>query len=394
MLWWIAFFNYADRQAVFSVFPLLQQELHLSAVQLGMLGSSFALVYGLFAPLAGAIVDRVRRVSAVLWGLQVWSIVCGATALSRSFGQLLLFRGAEGLGESFYFPASMSLIGDYHSPATRSRAMGLHQTSVYIGTIAGGYFAGRIGMQYGWRWSFVIFGAFGIVLGIALRRFLIEPQRAHAAATSADNLAAIRAIFSSPPAVCQMAAFCCANFVAMVLLSWMPKFLFEKFHLNLAAAGLTATLFVQLASMAASPLGGWLADRFSLRSRRGRLLVQSIGVFCGAPCVALCGLTSSITVLIAALTAWGFFKGLYDANIFASLYDVIPEEARGSAAGWMNTVGWLGGGATAPIIIGIIAENRGLGPAIALASVIYLCAGAALVAAILLTGRKKGAIYA
>src|SRR5947209_15337078 len=138
MLWGIAFFNYADRQAIFSVFPLLEKELHLGTVELGLLGSSFAITYGLLAPFAGAIVDRVRRVAAILWGLYVWSVICVATAASRTFGQLLGFRAAEGLGETLYFPASMSLISAWHTAETRSRAMGLHQTSVYIGTIAGG----------------------------------------------------------------------------------------------------------------------------------------------------------------------------------------------------------------------------------------------------------------
>ena len=87
MLWWIAFFNYADRQAIYSVFPLLAREFHLSDTQLGMLGSSFAWVYGITAPFAGSIVDRVRRKTAILTGLQVWSVVCMATAMSRNCEQ-------------------------------------------------------------------------------------------------------------------------------------------------------------------------------------------------------------------------------------------------------------------------------------------------------------------
>src|SRR6478609_8076584 len=177
MLWWISFFNYADRQAIFSVFPLLQREMHLSTFQLGLLASSFAWVYGLSAPFAGSIVDRVRRKSAILGGLHTWSIICMATALSRNFTHLFAFRAAEGLGETFYFPASMSLVSDYHGKETRSRALGIHQTSVYVGTIAGGFFAGLIGQNYGWRWSFVVFGGMGVVLGIFLKRYLVEPKR-------------------------------------------------------------------------------------------------------------------------------------------------------------------------------------------------------------------------
>ncbi len=144
MLWAISFFNYADRQAIFSVFPLLQKSLHLSSTQLGLLGSSFALVYGICSSFAGLVVDRVRRKTAILGGLSLWSLICMATGMFSNFRALLLLRGAEGLGETFYYPASMSLISDYHGTATRSRAIGLHQTSVYIGTIAGGFFAGLI----------------------------------------------------------------------------------------------------------------------------------------------------------------------------------------------------------------------------------------------------------
>jgi MFS family permease len=394
MLWWISFFNYADRQAIFSVFPLLEKEMGLSPVELGLLGSSFAWTYGLGAPLAGYVVDRVRRKTAILAGLHIWSLICALTALSRNFRQLLFFRAAEGLGETFYFPASMSLISDYHGKATRSRAMGLHQTSVYIGTIGGGFFAGLIGQYQGWRWSFLVFGVLGILLGFVLARWLHEAPRG-AADRSELGVSGparplriplrefLRTLGRTPSALLLLGAFLCANFVAVVLLSWMPKFLHDRFGMSLAMAGLTATVFVQLASMVGAPLGGWMADTLRRRTPRGRPLVQALGVLGGAPFVALCGLTPSVAVLGIALTAWGLFKGLYDANIFASVYDVIRPEARGTAAGFMNCVGWLGGGGTAPVIIGLIAQRESLGLAIALASTVYVLAGLLLLAAAL-----------
>ena len=385
MLWWIAFFNYADRQAIFSVLPLLEKEMGLSPVQLWLLGSSFAWAYGLSAPLAGIIVDRVRRKMAILGGLHIWSIICVATAVSRNFGHLLFFRAAEGLGETFYFPASMSLVSDYHGKETRSRALGLHQTSVYIGTIGGGFFAGLIGQHYGWRWSFIVFGTLGIVLGVVLHRYLIEPERGAADLDHhAERIpihAFLRIVWSTPTALLLMAAFLCSNFVAVVLLSWMPKFLYDKFGLSLAMAGFAATVFVQLASMVGSPLGGWIADWLRARTAAGRIAVQACGVLCGAPFVVLCGQTQSVAWLIVALVAWGLFKGIYDANIFASVFDVIRPEARGTAAGFMNMVGWLGGGGTAPVVIGYIAQASSLSFAISAAAVVYVAAGILLITA-------------
>jgi len=392
MLWAIACFNYADRQAVFSVFPLLERDFGLSTVQLGLLGSSFAWAYGLSGPVAGMVVDRIERRTAVLAGLQLWSFICAATATAVTFPQLVAFRAAEGLGETIYFPGSMSLISDYHGPRTRSRAMGLHQTSVYIGTIAGGYFAGKIGQVYGWRWSFLVFGGLGMALGVVLYRSLIEPQRG--ALEGGSQARPARSIFwrtllRTPSAMLLMVAFMCANFVAVVLLTWMPKYVHDAFHMDLAMSGLTATLYVQLASLVGALMGGWFADALRNRSLRGRIAVQLIGVLGGAPFVLLCGWTKSVAWLIVALTAWGLFKGLYDANIFASLFDVVAPEFRGTAVGTMNALGWLAGGGSAPLAIGWIASKTGLGAAIGAASVVYLAAAAMLIGAMILMPKPE-----
>jgi len=400
MLWCISFFNYADRQAIFSVFPLLEREMHLTPVQLGLLGSGFAWVYGLAAPLAGIVVDRARRKTVILGGLHAWSVICLATVVSRNFTHLFLFRAAEGLGETFYFPASTSMLSDYHGSLTRSRALGLHQTAVYMGTIGGGFFAGLIAEAYGWRWSFVVFGGLGVLLGVVLTRFLVEPPRGAADAAEGRRTglhnerpalsfgAFLRLVGRTPTLLCLLGAFMCANFVAVVLLSWMPKFLYDRFHMGLAMSGLTATVFVQLASMAGAPVGGWLADLWRRRSPRGRMAVQTVGVLGGAPFVVLCGMTASVATLVVSLTLWGFFKGLYDANIFASAFDVVPPEARGRTAGFMNMIGWLAGGGSAPIAIGVIAERISLGAALALASLVYVAAAALLIAGMMMV--KQG----
>jgi MFS family permease len=378
--------------ALSSVVPLLQSEMRLNAVRIGWLGSAFAWTYGLCSPLAGYLVDRVRRKSAILSGLYVWSVICVATALCKNFWQLFAFRAAEGLGETIYYPASTALISAYHGKSTRSRALGIHQTSVYIGTIAGGFFAGYIGQYYGWRLSFVVFGGLGILLGLAIHRWVIEPEgncedgEESALGEPAENAARmplsefLRMLRSNPTALFLMAAFLCANYVAVVLLVWMPAFVFEKFRLSLSMAGMTATIYVQLASMVGAPLGGWLADLLRKRTPAGRMLVQAFGVLGGAPFVLLCAQTRSLIWLSVALSAWGLCKGLYDANIFASLFDVILPEARGTAAGFMNMVGWLGGG-SAPVVIGSLAEHYDFSWAISSVAGVYLIAAVLLGAA-------------
>jgi MFS family permease len=387
LLWLVCFFSYADRQAFFSIFPLLQKQMKLTTVQLGLLGSSFAVVYGLGGPFAGFLVDRIRRKTAVLGGLELWSVVCLLSALSRDFFQLLIFRAAEGIGECIYYPAALSMISDYHGKRTRSRAMGILQTSVYAGTVGGGYWAGLMAQLHGWRSALFVFGALGCLLGLALIRVLREPVRGSADLESdASQLTAplpsmplsfraINSLLGIKSLLSLTAVFACANFVAMVLLAWMPMYLYSRFHLSLSMAAFDAAVYPQVASMGGSVCGGYLADRLAERSRRGRVWVQCAGALAGMPFVVLCGLSGSLMLVIVALICWGFFKGIYDSNIFASAFDVVPVESRGTVSGLMNCVGWLLGGGIAPVLVGSLAVYVTLGNAIALSATLYAVAG-------------------
>ncbi len=393
LLWMVCFFGYADRQAFFSIFPLLQKEMKLTTVQLGLLGSSFAVVYGLGGPFAGFVVDRIRRKSAVLGGLQLWSIICVLSALSRNFFQLLIFRGAEGVGETIYYPAALSMVSDYHGKRTRSRAMGILQTGVYAGTVGGGYWAGVMAQRHGWRTAIFVFGALGCLLGLGLVRLLREPVRGssdpdYGAGQSRGQPAqvgaplpfrAIGSLLRIKSLLALMAAFASANFVALVLLAWMPMYLYSRFHLSLGMAAFDAAVYPQGASMAGSLCGGYLADMFAEHNRRGRIWVQCVGVMAGAPFVALCGLSESLILANLSLICWGFFKGIYDSNIFAAAFDVVPAENRGTVSGLMNCVAWLLGGGIAPVVIGFLALYVSLGKAIALSSTIYMLAGILLI---------------
>jgi MFS family permease len=375
MLWFVCFFNYADRQAIFSVFPLLKSEMHLSDMQLGVVGAAFMWIYALGAPLAGLIGDRVNRKALILGGLIFWSVIATATALSRTYWHLVLLRALEGLGETFYYPASMSLLSDYHGRGTRSRAMGIHQSSVYAGTIAGGTVAGFMGQHYGWRSSFYVFGSLGVLLGVLLMAFLREPVRGEAEnvavhAPDSGLKAALAGVFAHRMVPVLIAVFIGANFVAMVFLTWMPSFLYRKFGMTLAMAGLNGTAYLQIASVLGVLSGGFLADRLAKKRAAGRMVAQAIGLAGGIPFLFLTGWTVSVPVLVLAMTGFGYFKGLYDANIWASLYDVVKPERRATALGLMNSLGWLGGSA-APIAIAAAAGSWGMSAAISATAAVY-----------------------
>jgi len=392
LLWFCGFFNYADRQAVNSVFPLLEREFSLSDPQLGLLGSAFMIVYASTSPFAGYVVDRVSRRVLVPVGLAIWSLICAATGMAQSFGQLVFLRAAEGLGESFYFPASVSFLADYHGRGTRSRALGIHQTSVYLGTAGGAVLAGHLSRHFGWRSPFYVLGLAGAAYALVLGFLLVEPVRGQSEETrpaKADPLPGaelghgmtrqrdlwekIVRVLTNRPALLQLGVFIGANFVAAAFLTWLPTFIYRKFSMDISDSSTTSIVW-PLASLVGALCGGVLADRAARRRKGGRIRVQSVGLILGAPFVFLAGWSASFSMLLASLAAAGLCKGIYDANIFASLFDVVEPEDRGTAAGLMNSVGWTGG-ALAPTAIGLGSKYFGLSLAIASTAAVYLFVG-------------------
>lgn len=359
LLWCICFFNYADRLAIFSVFPVLEAEFHFTKTQLGAIGAAFTWVYAAASPLAGAIGDRFPRKAVILGGLVAWSAVTGLTGVCGSYWHFIAVRGAEGLGEAFYFPASMAYIADYHGPKTRSRATSIHQTSLYIGTIFGGVLAGWMAMRYGWRAPFVILGVAGVVLAAILQLVMrSSPMRVSAAQQERPLVAYhqfLVGLRGNRTAILIIAAFFGANMVNAVFLTWMPTFLKEKFKLDLTLAGLGATVFIQLACFGGAILGGQIADRWAAHQPDGRIRLKAIATLIGAPFIWLCGTSMNPWLLITAMIAFGFCKGLYDANLTPAYYDVIPAASRSSATGLMNLIGFIGAG-LGSIAIGVAVD--------------------------------------
>ena len=278
MLWSICVFNYADRQAISSVFPKLKQEFHFDDVQLGLIASAFMWVYALGAPVAGFIGDRLKRKNIIIGGFLFWSLITMMTGWCGKVWQFITVRGLEGFGETFYYPAAMSLASDYHGPRTRSLALGAHQTAVYAGTIAGSWAGAWFAEHWGWRFGFYFFGGAGLILACILGRFLIEPRRGAsepeyakiavrgaAAEAPPSFMETVRVLARSRTALVLLAVFPGVNFVATVFMIWTPTFLVEKFGFKLAAAGLSGSVFIYAACAVSSPIAG--RDGFHLFCR-------------------------------------------------------------------------------------------------------------------------------
>lgn len=397
MLWLVCLLNYADRQAISSLFPLLERDFGFTKAQLGLIGSAFMWVYAASAPFAGYAGDRHSRKGLILGGCLFWSLMTVFTGWCGRLWQFVTARALIGLGESVYFPAAASLLSDYHGPRTRSTALSFHQSAVYIGTIAGGWLGALLAEKCGWRWAFHVFGGAGIVVALLLWLRLREPTRgmsegrlspgeAVGNGNGSGILETFRGLLARPGVMLLMAAFACANGVAAIFLIWAPTFLYEKFHLGLAAAGFSAVAGIQLASAVSAPLSGLLADRLSLTLPGARMLVQAVALMAGSFCVVLVGLAPEIEALIGAMICFGLCKGAYDGGIFASVFDLVGHTERASVAGLMNLLGW-GGGALGPVVIGVAATygtgspTERMGGAIAWSGLAYLAAAGFIVTA-------------
>jgi MFS family permease len=394
MLWFICFFNYADRMAINAVAKVLQEDYKFTDEDLGWIISAFMFVYALSSPLAGQVGDRFRRKSLILGGLVVWSAVTWTTGFCRKWIEFVVVRATEGLGETFYFPATMSLVADYHTKRTRSRAMGLHQTSVYAGTIGGTTLAGFLAQRYGWQAPFKVFGFAGIGLAIVLAIFLREPTRNEAERLEADSLDKapeqpaipltqfVRELFQTPSAIILIAAFFGANSVAFVFLSWLPKYLGDVFHMDLGTAAFSSTFFLQIASIIGSIFGGVLADRARVVWAGGRILSQALGAVLGIPFIFLSGVTMQTVPLLVYLTCFGLAKGIYDANIWASMYDVVHPSRRATMLGFANMIGWFGAGvATAATGLATTRLHMTLGQVLSITAIIYAAVALMLIVA-------------
>lgn len=387
LFWLIYFMNQADRQVLFSVFPLIQKEFGLTDAHLGLLGSIFFWVYAVLVPIAGALSDKLRRKDVIVFALLVWSGATATSGLVSGFVMLLAFRALTGIGEAFYYPAANSIIGDYHGRSTRALAMSIHQTSVYVGIVGSGTLAGYVGQAYGWRMAFLCFGVTGIVLAILSARILVEPTRG-----ASEEQGRLRPV-NAPPLLDQirhatssatfwslMAAFVCFKLVDAAYLAWMPTLLYRKFALSLATAGFHATFWHHAGAFLGVLAGGRLSDRWALRSVLSRPLVQVAGLALGAPFIYVLGTSGDRYVVYGALALFGLFRGLYDSNLFASLYEVVRPESRATATGMMLCAAFLGGG-VAPLVIGFLSSRFALGNAMALTSALYLIGAIIILAA-------------
>lgn len=382
LLWVVAALNYVDRQVIFSLFPLLRSDLHINNMQLGMLGTVFLWVYGVVSPLGGYLADRFSRRKVILFSFGIWSVVTFLLGFAHTYLQVLSAQAMMGVGEACYLPAALALIADYHGEATRSRAVGLHQSGLYTGVALGGVGGGWIGQHYGWHGVFCVLGASGVLYLVVLIFGLKEPEGRKQQKNSEPMVPFTRAIAelaSNGAFLLLVAANCFAAIAFWCIYAWLALFLFERYRVSLALAGFSSTFYIQVASFAGILGGGWLADGWSKTSRKARGWTQAIGLMVAGPALFLVAKTASWWILIPCLVCFGIGRGFFDCNLMPVLCQVISGRLRATAYGIFNFTSCLCGGLMA-LCAGILKDSVGLAVALEISAACMIVASLCIVA--------------
>lgn len=360
LLFPVALLNYLDRQMIASMKASVMGDIADigSQERWGDMLASFKWVYAVCSVLGGYIADRFSRKHTICASLFVWSLVTWLTGQVTTYDELWWARTAMGISEAFYIPAALALITDYHTGSTRSRAVGVHQMGIYCGVMIGG-FAGFVAddPDLGWRSAFNITGLAGILYAIPLV-FLLKnaprfsppaPGSAGSAAESAKPgpLAALRELLSNRSFILLVLYFTLPAMAGWVVRDWMPAVLKEQFNISQGQAGVSAALYWQASALLAAILGGWLADRWMRKTRRGRIYVSAIGMAVMIPALFGAGYApslGSLTLAVASLVLFGIGWGFFDCNNMPILSQIARPELRATGYGLMNFVSTSCGG--------------------------------------------------
>jgi len=347
----VALLNYLDRQLLASVKDSVMHDVpgFTSQANWGIMLGSFKWVYACLSPIGGYVADRFGRRMTICGSLFAWSAITFWTGHVHSYHELVTARALMGISESFYIPAALALITDFHTGATRSRAVGLHQMAIYLGVIVGG-FGGYVADSptLGWRFGFTACGVFGMLYALPLMLALREPRRRDSAVVDVRPSVgqALAELLRNPSFLLLVAYFTLPGMSAWVIREWMPTILNHSFHLGQGRAGVSATSPWQIAAIFGAIAGGWIADRWVRRNIRGRIYISAIGTVLIICAMFGVGNAHALKSAIAFLVVFGIGWGFFDTNCMPILCQVARPHLRATGYGIMNFVGISFGGIT------------------------------------------------
>ncbi len=385
MLSFAFFFHQADR-ALFGLLTVpIQADLKLDDVQIGWINTSLSWTLALMTMVAGFAGDRCSRKWIITLSLIFWSLMTVCMGFIGGFFGALFFRSiATGGGESFYAPSAYALLATHHKD-TRSIALSVHQAALYIGLMCSGalvawiltklhaapFITNLFGELGYWRPVFIIFGVLGALLGIIFIFFLRDKPAGEENAAEEKKLAepkgsltdGLKAYFCNPSALLATCGFIAIVFVNNAYLFWAPKFVAQKFMAELgdkavSVAGNGTMLWHHIFAFAAILAGGFLTDAMVKKDPKFRLKFQILALMIGAPTLVFFGFTPTVTYTWVAVAFYGIFRGFFEVNTHASLFDVVAPRYRSTAVGMLNMLAFFFGGLSG-LLIGWLSKTYG-----------------------------------
>ena len=381
LLWVVALLNYMDRQMLSTMQPSMMIDIVelREARDFGRLMAIFLWIYGFMSPVAGMIADRVNRKWLIVISLFVWSGVTYMMGYSENFNQLYWLRAIMGVSEALYIPAGLSLIADYHTSKTRSLAIGIHMTGLYMGQALGG-FGATIASSYSWQSAFHYFGIIGIVYSLVLIVFLREKKPQEPTPATHNIIKEKASLFKGLGLLFSNIAFWIILFYFAVpslpgwgVKNWLPTLFAKNLGIDMSVAGPLSTITIAASSFLGVIFGGILSDRWVQKNIRGRIYTSAIGLALTVPALLLVGYGHSMFHVIGAAFCFGFGFGMFDANNMPILCQFVSSKYRATAYGLMNMTGVFAG-AFVTDWLGKSTDAGNLGKSFAMLSVIVLVA--------------------
>lgn len=359
LLWVVALLNYMDRQML----STMQDAMKLDIVELqkaeafGALMAVFLWIYGIVSPFAGVVADRVSRKKLVVGSLFVWSAVTYLMGYASDFTQLYWLRALMGVSEALYIPSALSLIADWHDGKSRSLAIGIHMTGLYVGQAVGG-FGATIAATFSWHSTFYWFGIIGVAYSVVLALLLHDkPKTAAIASPDPATLMKKESLWRGLSVVLSTWAFwviliyfAVPSLPGWATKNWLPTLFAENLGLEMAQAGPMSTITIAASSFVGVLLGGVLSDKWVLRNIRGRIYTSAIGLGMTIPALVLLGFGHSVVAVVGAGMLFGIGFGMFDANNMPILCQIISAKYRATAYGVMNMVGVFAGAAVTHLL--------------------------------------------
>lgn len=382
LLWVVALLNYMDRQML----STMQEAMKADIVELGKaeafgaLMAVFLWIYGFMSPVAGMVADRVSRKWLVVGSLFVWSAVTYLMGYADSFQELYWLRAFMGVSEALYIPSALSLIADWHQDKSRSLAIGIHMTGLYVGQAVGG-FGATVASAFSWHTAFQWFGIIGIVYSVVLLLFLHEnPERVETAKLQPAAGGKKSSVFGGLSVVLSNWAFWVILFYfaapslpGWATKNWLPTLFAGSLNIPMAEAGPLSTITIAVSSFIGVIVGGVVSDRWVRKNIRGRVYTGAIGLGMTIPSLLLLGMGDSFVSVVGAGLLFGIGYGIFDANNMPILCQFVSAKHRGTAYGIMNMTGVFAGAAVTHLL-GRWTDGGNLGLGFAMLSGIVLVA--------------------